>query len=594
MRTAHCLLMPRASTASILIAVLLAAPLLPGAAAEDAQSSEPPLVLEGVILSETGDPLAGAAVTAYTYQEDGARWKDHTRTGDDGVYRLRLGPGVGILEVQREKYQPQTLDLNLTDNQTLNVTLEPLPPPPERTAHIAGVVTDEAGVPVEGARVYLYPSYRHHHGMPEPAVEEVAASDGGGDAGTDTAEAGVAKSEARLIAPYPYDDDHHATTGQDGRFEFVAYPGMKELRVEAHRYAYHHETFEATEGNTTMAIELEKVPDATATLEGRVLDAETGEPVPGAWVNAEHLGWSRGQSATTDEDGRFTIKTMPGRVQLRASAWSSGYGVTDVMPDIDPAGVEIAIPERMQGPERAYYTWQATLQATDGANDLEIELTPKPTPTIPVTGWVIDQDTEKAIPNAWVTIRNEDTGDWGRAQADEDGSFRLLVRPGYHVIEAGADGFLGYTEVLDVRAAPGLLALPLEKGERKWAPCWDECYHTMHTDPAVLRKGVTEEAGAPTGIGGDDAMDADRANLMQQGGTQSSDDGGDGSTEAQAYQGEGGGLGTYSADRAGEPAPTTEGPADDEIAAVPAPGLALLGIAVTAGAAFVLRRRQIR
>ncbi len=53
----------------------------------------------------------------------------------------------------------------------------------------------------------------------------------------------------------------------------------------------------------------------TATVEGRVVDAETGDPLVGA--NVQVLGTQRGTSA--DTDGRYRVRVTTGTVRLRAS-----------------------------------------------------------------------------------------------------------------------------------------------------------------------------------------------------------------------------------------------------------------------------------
>ena len=54
---------------------------------------------------------------------------------------------------------------------------------------------------------------------------------------------------------------------------------------------------------------------SSATVQGRVVDAETGAPLAGA--NVQVLGTQRGTSA--DTDGQYRVRVAPGDLRLRAS-----------------------------------------------------------------------------------------------------------------------------------------------------------------------------------------------------------------------------------------------------------------------------------
>ncbi|WP_103020457.1 TonB-dependent receptor [Salinibacter altiplanensis] len=67
------------------------------------------------------------------------------------------------------------------------------------------------------------------------------------------------------------------------------------------------------------------------TIEGRVLDAETGDPLSGA--NVQVLGTERG--TTADTDGRFSVQVQAGTVSLRASFVGYTSQRKDVEVDVD-------------------------------------------------------------------------------------------------------------------------------------------------------------------------------------------------------------------------------------------------------------------
>ncbi len=98
------------------------------------------------------------------------------------------------------------------------------------------------------------------------------------------------------------------TTDYEGRFFFPDLPARR-LAVHAR----------GPSGLTSAPASIEVVPDRTAELElrlaapgrvrGRVVDADTGQPVPDAWVELDGQG-GPGAGSRTDRDGRFTADDL--------------------------------------------------------------------------------------------------------------------------------------------------------------------------------------------------------------------------------------------------------------------------------------------
>jgi hypothetical protein len=63
------------------------------------------------------------------------------------------------------------------------------------------------------------------------------------------------------------------------------------------------------------------IPAPTGTIAGRVLDARTGAPIPGAGISV--LPFAPG--ATTDAEGRFLLEELAVDTEYRVSALKPGY-----------------------------------------------------------------------------------------------------------------------------------------------------------------------------------------------------------------------------------------------------------------------------
>jgi thiol-disulfide isomerase/thioredoxin len=85
--------------------------------------------------------------------------------------------------------------------------------------------------------------------------------------------------------------------------------GQYDLVIMAGGYVTHSQTFQVVEGqiNRLEAITLEKVPPSAVIVAGKVVDSQTGEPIPDALILVEYEESGTTTFTYTRKDGRFTI-----------------------------------------------------------------------------------------------------------------------------------------------------------------------------------------------------------------------------------------------------------------------------------------------
>lgn len=544
---------------------------LPLATAQDATT----YTISGRVVSDEGIPLEGVRVNAYTYHDDPTRSSvgsnDDALTNENGEYTLTLAAGKGWINVYYESWR-QSDGRELAIDSDLEDVDFTLATPPPKTARIEGTVVDANGEPIEGAEVTL--QYMCCY-----AMEDVAYAEGGSSEGSD----GVATSSARpAIMPYPYpthDDSNTTRTDADGKFAFDAYGGPRQITAYAKGYAQTTVQITAAPNETTdVEVELLKVPDRDAILEGRIVDSETGLPLANAQVNARSLEWGRYAYATTDKDGHYRIQTVPGWTEISVSYWPH-----DPIPLTDE---KIAAPRALA---QQYFPYNTMVDLESGDNELGVDLDPKPKPTIALIGYVVDPTTNKAVSGAHVSVWNQETGDWGEATTDATGSYKILVRAGHYTASVWKQGHLGGSQsfVLD-NDLTQRQDLILPAGETRWAPCYDD---TDCGGPIMYaEKGVAmDSAGASTppapamtstaGSPGSTTTPALRTATEESAAA-------DSDSRSATFTGSGGGLPEY------DPGDTSSIPAakNEETIQVPAAGLAI-GLLALAGVALVARRK---
>jgi protocatechuate 3,4-dioxygenase beta subunit len=448
---------------------------------------------------------------------------------------------------------------------------------PEPTdAVLDGRVTDLSGNPVAGAQVSSY-----NHGPVYYAEGDASSSD-----------------DAGMSRPAYY-GGNSTSTDADGRFRMGVYSGENQLSVWQDGYASRSVSVKVASGQTaTQDVQLEKFPEKTSRIEGRVTDAKTGRGLPfvsisvsspwygvyecsmeegsdsGSGGGAEPMpaeaeksmiapDYYRGCSITTHADGSFEGLVTPGYsiVSVYYDSWRACYGSTDA----DGSS------SRTCGPEYFSFSRTLTLPANDTTR-LDVKLQSHKAPDAVVSGYLVDAESGEAIPGAQISLHNQETYGSGYATTDGDGSYSLRLRAGYHSVSVWAPGHLPWEGILVVPAGDSDFDVELTPGEPSYGGgC---CYaYAMDSKSSI---GAAEGAAMPPA-----AMGAN-------GGAVSSDDGTDADGNEQAlYQDLGGGLGPYDAAQRGEQLD------DSTESSNGAPGLGLVATLAALGAvALVLVRRR--
>lgn len=557
--------------------------------------------------AKTGAAVAGATVEAH---QDAACRPDQpcpmmevapayykmplqTRSGADGKYALGLdGEGPVNLRVAKDGYRDHWVSIDVQGDTTQDLRLEAVPP---KNAVLEGRVVDaKTGAPVAKAWVSAWPG-----SPPRAAGADEPAAGGGasGSAGTTIAPSPPVDCppEADCIDPRCcYVEGNSTQTDSDGRFRMGMHPGDFQVSVGAPEYGQHTGWVRLGDGErATYDVRLEPIPEDSVTVRGTVVDKATGKPVPGAWVSVENQQWGHYAGANTGEDGRFEARTKPGWTMVWVRVEGGGYATPASRGMAEPAGdapqadgaasegnatpAASSIARPMPAPSGAsYYPWVRSQSFAEGQTvDLRVELQPKPKADVRIEGYVLNATSKKPIPGAYVNVHNEDTGDWGWAQADKDGSFVLRGRPGMHTINAGAEGHFANAVVVQVSAPATRVDIALQPGHSQGGCCVAYAQDAEARGVAMdaSASGAPSQPGAPAMQG--EASGSGDASRLSQG-------------PGQATYAAAGGLGPY--DPAKAPAPNTGAPGS---AGRQVPGAALgLALAAVGVAALVLGRRR--
>ena len=371
----------------------------------------------GVVVDETGSPVAGAAVSI----DDGMPWGRmfgagrETTSAEDGRFEMRgVSPGLMRVAAELEGHiDARTEELEFVDGGAFtDVRLEL-----SRGLTIAGVVLDPESQAASGAEV---------------VVERLVRQNWGGFGGTSRLQrAGRASADAegRFAISGLEEGSYTVRASLEDELAQTSARAMLE-RVEA--------------GGPEVALDLM----APLGFEGVVLD-DLGEPVTAFRLRVESVedGGPTERQAFENEEGRFRFARVgPGSWEVRAEA--AGY--------IQPEPVELALP--------------------DGGGELTLTLLR----TASVSGVVLDS-TGAPVAGASVRGGDGSSSSFGggppwgrdrgpRAETDAEGRFALDdLQPGSFELHAQAEGWAD-SEALRMELIPGQvreeLVLALRVGGR--------------------------------------------------------------------------------------------------------------------------------
>jgi hypothetical protein len=243
----------------------------------------------GRVADSAGNPVEGARVAAWPSKAPAdlsdlalmamADRGESPATASDGTFRVAgLADGEHTLWVVAEGFRPlkrEGVSVQIPEKTTVDVFLE-------RGNSIAGVVLDPAGAPVAGAAL-------------DVGGRNVGLVMRGGDF-----------REQIILGSWM----SRAESGADGRFVLTGFADESvDLSVRAEGYAA-----QTVSGVAPGVRDLEVRLLRPGLVSGTVVDAATGEPLEGVWLNTE------GASEDTDAEGKFALAGVtPGEQEIRTS-----------------------------------------------------------------------------------------------------------------------------------------------------------------------------------------------------------------------------------------------------------------------------------
>ena len=236
-------------------------------------------VLMGRAVDPEGNPVSNPRPHLRDPADPGMFF-DFTPGDAQGAFRFDHAPSQMsfVLDFSKDGYSdPRTTISPLQPGEVreIEVTLTPVPKSPP----IVGLVTNEQGEPIVGARVSVI-----------------------------------------------YNDDHMARTNGEGRFRLNDVDrGRDELVVKAPGYAVAVVEFNPASGDEPIEVPVELKPGNR--IRGRVLD-EAGEPISGVYVRAPtDFQWSAQIERRTNSNGEFQMGQLPDTTRFRIS--QQGYSGRD-------------------------------------------------------------------------------------------------------------------------------------------------------------------------------------------------------------------------------------------------------------------------
>ncbi len=494
-------------------------------------------------------------------------------TDGNGTFQIGLRHGWVHLTVDEAGYMTVSASGELQEDTEIDL---PMRASQSEGATVTGTVTSSDERQIRHGWVSIH---QHHETRCDGDVCYAEASD--------TAVAEEERKEGPFYIHYQpryqsYDSDQIA---EDGTFELQVLPGEYRLQASAQDHLERTQTLTLQTGETRQVdLELRAVPGNTVTVRGTIVDATSGDPIEDAQVNVNNQRWGHWNSTRTAEDGSFELATKPGYTLITVHA-ERYYWVPCEAPEMtveedgSDGGSDQAVSSSMPAPceqqerDRGYLSRSASFVGQDGqTTTFDAELKRAPTPDATFQGWVINTTSQQGIADAQVSFWNEETGSWGQATTDEDGSYTIDVRAGYYTVNVWADGY--FQGVANAEIAPDetqTLTLELQPGQPRWGDC---CYAYERAEATADGPVMAEDSAAPSD--GDDAS----ADGGQQGVRATGD-------QDASFRGSGGGLGPYpGTSDAGSPEAPDQG--------TPLPGalavLALMGLGAMALQTWRARR----
>lgn len=387
-----------------------------GLSSPGAEAQVPAYTITGTVFGADDKALSGAAITIL--KADGASAGSAT-TDANGKYSVgSLVSGTYKVSAAHACCDKQSIPVEITGTDpTVQQNFRLTPPagsPAGADARVLkGVARDDAGAALAGVVVEVY-NYAYNAG-----------------------------SDGAYYFREPNQKYFTATTAADGTYSFSVAVGSVSLTAKKDGFDRLHANFEMKD-NRTLDLPMRKSEAQSVTIQGTI-KSDQGGAAPNAWVSVGpnyDCGYGDGReiacaqsvqdpggtqqgdvwfyyeaqygqynSTQADANGKYSLRVAPG--MYRVSAWAENHRGAD-----------------------------ATVTAKSGeTKTVDLTLQRIPDDTVRLQGNILDAATGKGIPYASLNVENQQWGSYHGAMTKEDGSFELMVKPGYLIVTARADRF---------------------------------------------------------------------------------------------------------------------------------------------------------
>jgi hypothetical protein len=459
--------------------------------------------LSGKVVDEKGNPLSGVQVSL-----DGGPKQRIVTSARDGTFGATMPSNAYWVRAESAGRLTYERNFVVDGEKALVVKLPQLPP---HDAWVEGRLTDQKGNSLPDMPVELYQWEAMHRIMEQ-----------------------LGETEHHYGSP-----PMRATTDETGRFRASIYSGSIEASVWADGFTSASGHAWVEPGQTvTIDLQMFRLPEPSVKITGKVIDASTGKPIPGARIEIQHLGFDAWECINHESDDMMWDEPMPmprpmivgvdsdTATEIAGAQPGGEYGWTPscitirsdgtfsgtMMPDVfilrAYADAWHLCPKDESGCP-SYFAAARTLRAAENQEiDIVMKLHPAPRPNAFVAGRITDADTGAGV--AGVSIDVSGPSGYFSAHSDEAGNYRVAVVPGHYEINTWSDRY--HQWVSNVLVAPDSTAgvdAQLYPGASRGC-----CYRTlesMHDDgpfvdkvaPAPMRAtdGRAQTSGAVDALG---------------------------------------------------------------------------------------------
>lgn len=219
-----------------------------------------------------------------------------------------------------------------------------------------------------------------------------------------------------------------------------------EVGKDKYRGLFETEPINVSSGESVQKdITLELYPPLNNILNGKVIDADTQEPIPNAMVTAQEVSESLYRGYMYDYTIVFTLYVL-------VSAFASGAL-------LDDSAIGFYETPLFSGAWRAYASAEGyfnsdevefSIGGTKEEKTINFELTKMPPMNSKIYGYVYDAETQEPLKDGWVTIEDTEHNYEQVIWCDDDGYYETEIYAGTFEITATAEGYVDSTKTVTI------------------------------------------------------------------------------------------------------------------------------------------------